>query len=417
MAEEFVSSPVSVDVVATGSGAISEPTLNTSALKAAAHAFLNKGTTNPASSEQPITSHGQPVSPVQQIPVTVTPAAQKPAAPSLEQAPAEGGQKITGTDPNTGQKVEFDLLSIPDDAIVKTKRNGEIVTISGKEAKEEGMRASKFTFEMQKLRRHEEELSGRLKQAETLERLVTDDVALAEYLYTQKPHIVETLAAHMGMTKAEAAQALAQQVQSDAGVQPQTPSGFRIENPAEIASLGEVDQLFQQRSTTLEQQVLAQVKSQLGEVTGSVQEQVRSLVQDAVRGEIRQLQSAHEVAAIDGEIKSTVSGILEANPALKAIPKVEQLIRFEVFQMGPKSKAELIEAVNHVAQGIVEGLDETYKTARKVSVIDKATMERTGIEPPVGTQPTFTRPIDYRDSNGKVSFAKIREAAKASIGS
>jgi hypothetical protein len=410
MSDQFVSTPASVDVVKTGSSAISEPSLNTSALKDAAKAFLNNGAT-PASTpvEQPVS----PVSPVQRIPISVSDAPKQAPTPQSE-IPSD--QKVVATDPNTGQKTEIDLMSIPDDAIVRVKRNGEVVTISGKEARDDAMRGAKFTHEMQQLRAKEDGLKQRFEQAQTLERLVTDDVALAEYIFRQKPHIVETLAQHMGLSRQEAATVLATEVQHQAANQPNQPAPFTISNPDELANLGEVDTLFQSRSQQLERQVLEQVKRELGTVNSTVQDSVRNLVANAVKNEISTLRNAHEVATFDGEIKSTISDIIKTNPALSKIPRIEQLIRFEVFQMKPQTPDELKEALHHVASGIVEGLDETYQTARKTSIIDKATMEKTGIEPPVGTAPTFTRPISYEGANGKFSFDEMKRAAKAALG-
>jgi hypothetical protein len=422
MAEEFVSQPVHVDATVSGAGSIGEPTLNMEALKSAGKALLNKGTSpNPAPAQgQPLTgTRVQPVSPVQhQIPVTVTDGQPQPPAQALAGDPPPSGDKVTTTDAN-GQKVELDLHSIPDDAIVRIKRNGEIITVSGKEAKEDAMRASKFTFEMQQLRAKEAQFDERLNRATQLETLVTNDEALARYIYQTKPHIVEALAEHMGMTKAQAAQALgasAANANAQAVAQGQ-PAPFQITNPQELADLGQVDQLLSHRAQTLEQSILTQVQQKLGGLTNEVRSAVQEMVAEQVRGELQGLRRAHEISAIDGQIQSTVQEILTTNPALKVIPDFEETLRKEVLKMRPQSREELISAFHTVAQGIVEGLNDTYQTARKTTIIDKVTMEKTGIEPPAGTAPSFSRPITYSDpATGKVDFKLIREAAKRAIG-
>jgi hypothetical protein len=420
--QNFVSTHGGTDILSQGSGAITEPTLNTTALKDAAKALLNKPAANPAPAAPP---QGQPsrpqvsavpstsASPVQQIPISVSDASSK-AQPAGEEQAALEGQKVTVTD-SQGQKTEIDLLSIPDDAVVKMKVNGQETIVSGKEAREFGMRGAKFTQEMQQLRAREAEFATRLEQAGVLEQLITNESALAEYIYAKAPHIVEQLAQHMGYTKAEAAQAMAQQVQQQAAPAPVAlPPNF---NPGELASLGEVNELLGQTLAQREQAVLEQVRKELGGVNTTVEGLVKQQVRNAVQAELQLLRNATEIQQFDTEIVKTVDGILTANPALKAVPNIEKVLRFEVAKMRPKSPEEMIEAFNHVASGIVEGLEQTYNTARKTAVIDKATMEKTGIEPPVGAAPTFTRPINYADQNtGKVDWKLIRQAARAALG-
>lgn len=412
MSDQFVSQPASVDVTKVGSAGIGEPTLNTSALKDAAKAFLNSGA-KPASStgEQP--NAPQPQSPVQQIPITesLKPAV-TPQAPAVAEEIPEG-QKVTATDAQ-GNKTEIDLMTLPDDAIVRMKVNGEVQTFSAKEAREFGMRGAKFTTEMQRFRAEQAQHQQMLEDAKKLHTLVSNDEALAAYVFQTKPHIVEALAEHMGWTKAQAAEALAKEVQAQQ--QPAQAPAFQIDNPQELADLGQVNSLVESRSQQLQRQVLEQVQRELGAVNGSVKEQIAKAVRETVQNEIATLRNAHEVATFDGEISKTISSVLDANPALKAVPKIEQLLRYEVFQMQPQTPEELTDAIHQVASGIVEQLDATYKTVRKTQVIDKATMEKTGIEPPAGTAPIMSRPISYTGENGKVDFAKIRAAAKAAIG-
>lgn len=419
MSDQFVSTPPPTDLTQNRASAAGEPTLNTSALRAAAKEFLNKPA-NPAPSApavgQPssVVSQGvEPVSPASTIPVSVSDTPQ-PKVPAVGTEAIPEDQKVLATDPNTGQKTEVNILDLPDDAIVRMKVNGESVTMSGKEAREGFMKGAKFTREMQQLRSKEEQFTGRLERAEKLEQLVGDDVALATYLFQERPHIVETLAEHMGWTKAQAAQALAAKVNEQAAA-PAAPA-FRIERPEEIASLGEVDQLVSARASALQQEVLTALRQEIGDVSSErVQELVANTVAKAVRSEINALRDANEIATFDGEIKKTVGSILESNPALKAVPHIEHLMRFEVAKMKPKSPEEMMDAFHTVAQGIVEGLDETYNKARKTTIIDKATMEKTGIQPPVGTAPSMARPINYADQSGKVDFNLIKQAAKAAL--
>jgi hypothetical protein len=419
--QNFVETHGGANVLSQGTGAIQEPTLNTSALKDAAKALLNKGSQpNPAPSATPsgqpslvTTTVPSPVSPVQQIPVSVSDA--KPQVSAEEAAARETPEaKVTATDAQ-GNKQEINIFDIPDEAIVRMKRNGEIITMPAKDAKADMMRGAKFTHEMQQLRAKEAQFETRLQQAGMLEQLVSDDVALASYIFQTKPHIVEELAQHMGYSKAQAAQALATAVQQQHGVQPQS-APFQIQNPAELASLGEVDQLLSHRAQTLEQAVLEQVRKELGGVNTTVEGIVKQQVQSAVQNEIARLRNASEIQSFDVEINKTVDDILTANPALKAVPNINQVLRFEVFKMKPQTPEEMKEAFSHVASGIVEGLNETYNTAKKVAVITKAEMEKQGIEPPVGTQPTFTRPLNYADQRGQVDWKKIKEVARASLG-
>jgi hypothetical protein len=423
----FVSLPTPTDLTNAKASSAGEPTLNTSALRAAAMARLNNPTPSdpaPSSQGQPSTQGGvpgaEPVSPLHQtqIPVTVKDASPRigETSPTAAQTPIPDDQKVAVTDPNTGAKTEVNILDLPDDAIIRMKVNGEPVTMSAKEAREGMMKGAKFTREMQNLRQQETEFAGRLENATKLEQLIGDDAALASYIFQAKPHIVETLAEHMGWTKAQAASALASTVnaQAAAPVQP-TPSPYRIERPEEIASLGEVDQLVGARVAEVLGQVEA-LKAQGQTLTPeAIQGIVAETVGKAVKSEIGRLQNAHEVAAFDGEINKTVTGILDANPALKHVPGIESVLRFEVIKLRPKSPSEMMEAFHTVAQGIVEGLDETYKAARKTTVIDKATMEKTGIQPPTGTAPSMSRPINYQGQDGKVDFNLIRQAAKAAL--
>lgn len=418
--QNFVQTHGGTNVLSQGSGAINEPTLDTGALRTAAKALLTKSSPNPApspsASGQPSTTETSSVtstaaSPIQRIPVSVSDAPSQ-AAPLEPAGQADGETKVTTTDAQ-GNKTEINLADIPDDAVVRMKVNGEIATFSGKEAKEFGMRGGKFTREMQQLRAREEQFGARLEQAGMLEELVTNDAALVEYIAQAKPQLVEALAQRFNLTKAQAAQALAQEVQTQATVpQAQLPQF----NPADLPSFGEVDQLVAARSNALQQQVLEQVRQELGGVNTTVESIVKQQVQNAVKAEIQMLRHATEVQSFDVEINKTIDGILEANPALKAFPNINQVLRWEVKQMRPKSPEEMHEAFNHVAAGIVENLDETYNTSRKTAVITKAVMEKTGIEPPAGTAPTFTRPISYSNEKGQVDWSLIKKAARASLG-
>lgn len=378
------------------------PALNTNAMREAGKAFLNKEAA-PASTPTPVASPA-PVVPGDSS--TFTP----PTNVTVTEQPKEAvkapepGQEA----PKAPTPAEPQVLDIPDDALVRMTVNGKEQVLPYGEAKKQMMLHRTFTQNQQQLRaqeaqlarerqalQQEAELAGKLRQ------IVTNPDLFVQYAQAN-PVLAQRLAQAFGTTVAAAS----------AGATPQ-PVAPSIQNPDELANLGEVHGLLDARTRELESRVSQNFSATLEQRAQQIAEEVEGRVQQA----IGRLEDAREVSAFNTEIVKKINANLEANPALKVIPRIDQLLRYEVAQLQPRTPEEMLEAFDIVSRGIVEGLNETYNTSAQIRLIEKEKLVTGGVEPPGGQAPnTLVRPpISYTGKDGKFDWGKLKDAAKASL--
>jgi len=180
-----------------------------------------------------------------------------------------------------------------------------------------------------------------------------------------------------------------------AGAQPgaAAPQG---RNPDEIVTAGEAQQI-----AAAERQA---VEAKLQNVLESVEQRIAA---KTIEIEQRQQQAKHAVA-----ISATLTDIFNSNPVLKSIPNAEDLIRYEVAQMQPRTEAEALDAFRSVSQGIIEEVGKHFKAQQKIAKVAevKAKLESKSIEPPGGSAPQL-QPTSFKNKDGSVNWNAVKDMA------
>lgn len=392
------------------------PKLDTAAMASAGKALLN-GTT-PAST--PTTPSSTPAAVPVQSTVTVTPveqpvtAANPAALQSQQPATPQAQQPATEAAAETPTYVTGD-----DNALVELTINGQKQVMKFGEAKKQMMLHSTFTQNQQRLAAERKaweaekaQLAARAEQATKLERLVSSPELFAQYAVANPIHAAH-IARMFGTTVSQATAGAPTGPAATAAQAPATPFGGPVSNPDEIVNMGELATALNQRSAELE--------ARFGQAFNQTLEQRATAilrgVDEAITKRINDLKDSHEVATFDRQIVKTINDNLEANPALKAIPKIDQLIRYEVGLMQPQTPQEMFDAISTVSKGIVEQLDQTYNTAFQAKQIVKEKLATEGIEGPGGQAPNTTiKPnvsLAYGGPKDKDFFKRLAAAGKA----
>lgn len=394
------------------------PKLDTSALKSAGKALLNStpaadpvhtpasptpSTTVPASSTVKLQSN-----------ITVEPVDQpvKAAAEQASEQLAEKPQVVS----------EGDVLDIPDTKIVRLTVNGQQVEMPWGEAKKQMMLHRTFTQNQQRLAQERKQfeterttLAEKASRAEKLERVMTDPDLLARYAIAN-PVMAQALAAKFGTTVAAATvnadPRLAAAANASVAASQSAPQ-IPAQNQEELVNFGELNQVVGQRLAELQSRVDLTFEEKAQALLGMIEERAGQIVDT----KLNELRDAHEVSTLNTQITKVIGENLEANPMLKAIPQIDQLIRFEVSKMQPESHEQLVEAINAVTQGIVEGLNETYNKTRSAALIKKEQIAKEGIEPPVGAPVNniVQKEENFMLPGGKYDWKALARKAKATL--
>lgn len=269
-------------------------------------------------------------------------------------------------------------LEIGDDQLVKVLVDGVEEIRPWKEAKGLLSGGAKFTKSMQQLAKEKQafesergQLTELQQREQAYQNLLRSPQALGEFMQRQFPQLFQ------------------QQPQA------QAPAGGG--NPDEIATLGEARAIAEQQTRALSQQV-AELKQSLQQGLQETQTQI----------EHRQQTAKHATV-----IQSTLSEIFVANPVLNAIPNAEDLIRYNVALMQPKTEADAVTAFKTVAQGIVDDVKKHYTANNKVQAIaaQKQKLVTSSIEPAGGAAPQIA-PKSFKAADGTVDWKAVTQAAK-----
>lgn len=303
-----------------------------------------------------------------------------PKAPSTAK-PVEKEQPV---DVDTAS--ERKLATLKDDELVEVLVDGEPEVMTWKEARAGISRTSKFTKGMQQLAKDRETVEASKGELSTLK---TDRDNLNRFLSNPKAVLNYVLQQH--------GPEVFSQIQ---GVKAPDQPEAKTFDPNELASLGETNQLLDNRLKPLQERL-----------ENTIREFDNKLVAKEQEIENKRTQLNHEVA-----IKSTLTEIFTTNPVLNALPNAEQNIRYEVFKLQPKTEAEALEAFKTVAQGIVEDLGKHYKAKQTIDKVAaaKAKMEKSSIEP-AGGSAVQIQPANYKKADGSIDWNQLRKMAETMI--
>lgn len=125
----------------------------------------------------------------------------------------------------------------------------------------------------------------------------------------------------------------------------------------------------------------------------------------------RQIEDKRATAVHIESINAVIKDIFEKNPLLHKVRMAEDVMRFEVSKLQPKTIAEALEGFRTVAQGMVEDLSEGIAASTKTKVVAAAKLTTARIEPPGGAGPQI-QPTDFKRADGTLDWKKLRIAAE-----
>lgn len=302
------------------------------------------------------------------------------ALPSLDVAPVVDTTTPT-PDPVVADKVP-DVTTLPTadeldpelhgDRLVKVKVDGQWEVKPLKEIANGYSRTSHFTRQMQDLATQRKQVEGyqteyaRLQAEQTqLRTFLNNPQAVYQFLQQSAPALFEQAQ---------------QPLQGD---------------PDEIATVQQARQLVDYQASQMQQrmqQMEAQMNVKLQQTT-------------------QEIENRRETAVYIDTLNSTVKDIFEKNPILSKVRLAEDIIRYEVAKMNPRTIVEAQEAFRTVAQGMVEDLDSGYAATSKTKVAAKAKLDSARIEPPGGSGPQIQPTQSYKRPDGTLDWNKLKQAA------
>jgi hypothetical protein len=291
---------------------------------------------------------------------------------------------------------------------VTVQVDGKPVTemLTGKQIVDRQMNASKFTKSMQQVRTVEkqalEAMRGiaavRQRQAEQ-ERILNDAGQLAAYVQAKFPHI---------LSPQQQAQQQAQQQLYPQQLQPHAPAI----DPEMLASVGDVN--------TAVARSIAQQEADLGRRLSGLEHQAIARAEESaarvVNQTIANLRTAHEVANYDQQIDRHISALTDEHPQLSAIPQLNDILRFEVSRLNPRTPQEMFDGIREVAAAYAEQLDAVYEKRNATSLATRAKLVSHGIELPSGQapqrSPVASKPFAH---NGKGDWDSLKAESLARL--
>jgi hypothetical protein len=298
-------------------------------------------------------------------------------------------QAVAAEPKNVDNATAGQLAALKDTDLVEVTVDGQPVQMPWADARGGVMRQAKFTKEMQGLaaqRQQFEQERGQVTQLqqerEALVTIVSNPQLLKEFISKQYPGLFQ---AAQGQPSQEALE--------QAGV-----------DPGDIATVG-----------------------QLAEIQRQATEQIRTIAQELQDGLTKReqaiadsIETRHATLKLSNDINSTIKTIFSENAFLsKVIPNAEQLLRYEVSKLQPRTPEETLAAFKQVAAGWVEQFNETVKETTKATVVQKQQLVKNNIQPPggAGVQPQPTGFMKQHAQTGKVEvdWKKLNEMASSML--
>jgi hypothetical protein len=312
------------------------------------------------------------------------------AAMGTDNSPAGEPAPVPETTPqaqpvaeNVDNATAAQLATLKPTDLVEVTVDGEKVRMPWSQAEGGVMRQAKFTKEMTALRREQAAFEGERSHVGTLKseremlvNLLNDEQMMKQFLAAKYPNLL-----------AQAKEAAAQ----EAGV-----------DPEDIATVGQI-KAVEAAAAKKVQEIADQFTKQLEERTSNIG---------------REIEDKQATLKLANDINTTVKSLFTDHPYItKVIPHAEQVLRYTVSQMQPRTEAETVEAFKTVFGGWVENYQSTVQETNKSSVLAKQKLVQNNIQPPGGSgvQPQPTTFMKQNPMTGKrdVNWDALREAAAA----
>jgi hypothetical protein len=270
--------------------------------------------------------------------------------------------------------------------LVEVTVDGQKVQMPWSEAQGGVMRQAKFTKEMQALRREQEsfgaqrsDLERKSQEHEVLVGLLQNKDMLREFLSKQHPDLL-----------AQATNAAAQEAGLD---------------PDDIATVGQIEAIKRAAEAKV-QEAVDHFERRLHEARGTIAQEI---------------QDKSATLKLASEINTTIKGLFEAHPhVVKLTPNAEDMLRFQVSQMKPRTEAEAVEAFKTVFGGWVENFNQVVKDTTKQTVINKQKLVEGNIQPPGGSGPqpqvTDFKTVNKLTGKQDIDWSKLRGMAESMLG-
>lgn len=355
---------------------------------------------------------------------TPSPAAQspRPSAPTYEstsenyqtqqqaQVVPQPVPQIQQTQDNAPVTAEVAELSPDKIFAVKTVVDGveTVEHLTGKEIAHRQMNARKFTQSMQQVRTIERRALEERQQLRQIQQqhaemaaVLNDPGRLAVYMQGKFPHL---------------------QPQQPTYVQPQAPAPQAAPqyapsqlDPGALASVGDVDLRVREVIQAQEQDL----GRRLSGVEKLAIERAEAAAAEVVNTTIARLQDAHQIASFNNDIDRTIGAVLQEHDVLNAVPQINDLIRWQVTQIGPRTPDELHNAIREVGNALAETINARVQQRQTVALATRAKLTTHGVEAPVGAtpqrQPIANKPFSHA-GKGDWDSMKIDALNRANFG-
>jgi hypothetical protein len=148
------------------------------------------------------------------------------------------------------------------------------------------------------------------------------------------------------------------------------------------------------------------IAAKLQEQQQLVTQQTQQLQEEAQRYVEDRLQVANYAESIN----STLNEVYQQHPILKVRPEMEDILRFKVAKLQPRSLEEAQQAFRQVAADEAKAYEDYFNQRQQQQVAARQTLATQGIEPPGGAAPQPSQP-SFRKPNGDLDWNKLKEAA------
>lgn len=189
-----------------------------------------------------------------------------------------------------------------------------------------------------------------------------------------------------------------QQIGGQPPVQPQQPQI----DPNGVLTAQEAEMLVQQRL------------AQLAQAQQHELQEVRNWAQQEIQSTIAQVENIRETGAYAKEIDTHLKSVFAEHPLLNSIEAAEDLIRWKVYNLQPKTIEETKELFSKVAKEQVDKITAAYNDYNKRNIVAKQKLVTNNIEPPGGGG-VVPQPQTFRAQDGSVDWKALRDSAVSFI--
>lgn len=295
---------------------------------------------------------------------------------------------------------------------VTTKVNGVEKTevITGAEVQARNMNHRSYTQNQQALREQQRQVLAERQQIQQFrnqaaeqQAILNDPGRLAAYIQGKFPHLT------IGQAQQAAAQA-----QANAGITPQQPVQPQFQqqpplDPQALANLQDVQSAVAHKAAEMEAELGRRLTAAETQTLQRIEERATEIAQRTTTEVIGKLQTAHAVAGYNRQIDNHIASLTDQHPQLKAVPELNDVLRFRVAQMNPQTAQEMLDGLNEVANAIAEEIDSHYREAQSTVLAQKAKLVTNGMERTAGVAPTAPTPASSKPfvNNGKGDWGSL----------